>query len=275
MRLDETSQFPAFDANLLVHAGYGIVRVLPNDQLTVELGVRYEDAEQIVALDQSIFVTPIPGSTPTNNVEQYWLPSATITYSPLDDLQLRAAASKTIARPQFRELVEQTYFDPESNRVYRGNPFLTDSELFNAELRAEYYLGGSDRFSVAAFYKKIDNPIESFITHQRGQLAPPVMPTPRKPNFTGPKSSGLRLRFVRHWRVFETKRAQAILNYTFTSSTLSVADADTTFVPPGGEADADLYFRDGAPFDRAGRSHRQRATGHRGYRTQPNRLTSC
>ncbi len=247
VRLDETSQFPAFDANLLVHAGYGIVRVLPTDQLTVELGVRYEDAEQIVALDQSIFVTPIPGSTPTNNVEQYWLPSATITYSPLDDLQLRAAASKTIARPQFRELVEQTYFDPESNRVYRGNPFLTDSELFNAELRAEYYLGGSDRFSVAAFYKKIDNPIESFITTSAGSLLTSYANAPEAELYGAEVEAVYGYDLYDLGGFFETKRVQAILNYTFTSSTLSVADADTTFVPPGGEADADLYFRDGAP----------------------------
>src|SRR3546814_11075780 len=63
------------------------------------------------------------------NIEDYFLPSGTVTWEATDNLQLRISASKTIARPQFRELVEQLYFDPESNRQFRGNPFLVDSKL--------------------------------------------------------------------------------------------------------------------------------------------------
>src|SRR3546814_15241722 len=72
------------------------------------------------------------------------------------DMQLRLNGSKTIARPQFRELVAQVYLDPESNRLYRGNPSLTDSELWNAELRYEWYFERDQRFTVAGFYKSID-----------------------------------------------------------------------------------------------------------------------
>src|SRR3546814_21154064 len=68
----------------------------------------------------------------TNNIEDYFLPSGTVTWEATDNLQLRISASKTIARPQFRELVEQLYFDPESNRQFRGNPFL---ELGRASCR--------------------------------------------------------------------------------------------------------------------------------------------
>src|SRR5690606_18985303 len=77
-------------------------------------------------------------------------------------MQLRASGSKTIARPQFRELVAQVYQDPESNRLYRGNPSLTDSELWNAEARYEWYFGRDQRLSVAGFFKAIDNPIEAY-----------------------------------------------------------------------------------------------------------------
>ena len=38
-----------------------------------------------------------------------WLPGGTLTWELTDSLQFRASASKTIARPQFRELIFQTY----------------------------------------------------------------------------------------------------------------------------------------------------------------------
>ena len=77
-------------------------------------------------------------------------------------MQLRLNASKTIARPQFRELMFQAYYDPESNRQYRGNPLLVDSKFVNGEARYEWYFAPEQRFSVAGFYKKIDRPIEAY-----------------------------------------------------------------------------------------------------------------
>ena len=44
-------------------------------------------------------------------------------------MKFRLSGSKTIARPQFRELIFQNYYDTDSNRLFRGNPLLTDSEL--------------------------------------------------------------------------------------------------------------------------------------------------
>src|SRR3546814_13380881 len=82
------------------------------------------------------------GVTPSQQIrEEYWLPAATLTVEAAKDVQLRLSASKTIARPQFRELIAQPYVDIESNRFYRGHPFLKDSELWNADVRGEWYMG--------------------------------------------------------------------------------------------------------------------------------------
>src|SRR3546814_18645342 len=43
-------------------------------------------------------------------------------------------------------------------------PFLKDSELWNADVRGEWYMGRDERLTAAAFYKKIDNPIETYTT---------------------------------------------------------------------------------------------------------------
>src|SRR3546814_6279011 len=88
------------------------------------------------------------GVTPSQQIrEEYWLPAATLTVEAAKDAQLRLSASKTIARPQFRELIAQPYVDIESNRFYRGNPFLKDSELWNADVRGEWYMGRDERRS--------------------------------------------------------------------------------------------------------------------------------
>lgn len=246
IRLDESSQFPAFNAGLEVNAGYGLVRWLPIDTVTIEAGVRYEDATQTVELDQTIFNTPIVGATPTNNIEDYFLPSGTITWETTDNLQLRVSASRTIARPQFRELVEQLYFDPESNRQFRGNPFLVDSKLTNLEARGEYYLGGSDRLTLAGFWKRIDNPIEAFLTSSGGgRLLTSFANAPKATLY------GAELEFQRGFDLsdwggfFATKQVLAIANYTFTNSDIAVKDGDVTFIPPAGAASAQLLFTDG------------------------------
>src|SRR3546814_12460092 len=82
------------------------------------------------------------GVTPSQQIrEEYWLPAATLTVEAAKDVQLRLRASKTIARPQFRELIAQPYVEIESNRFYRGNPSLHEYEMWNADVRGEWYMG--------------------------------------------------------------------------------------------------------------------------------------
>jgi len=257
--LFERSQFPVFDAALTVHGVYGQVRWIPIDPLTVEFGVRYEDAKQTVTLDQSIFTTPVTGASPTNITNDYFLPATTITWAVTDDLQVRFAASQTIARPQFRELVEQLYFDPESNRRYVGNPFLQDSELINVETRAEYYFGGPNRkVSLAGFYKEIDNPIENILLSNSGDLRTSFANAPSAELYGVELDVAYGFDLFDWGGFFETKQLLVLANYTYANSTISVGADDVVLVPGGGtdpvtglafpqEIEASQLFDDGAP----------------------------
>jgi len=183
--------------------------------------------------------------------KDYFLPAATITYQFDNGLQLRANASKTIARPQFRELLLQTYTDPESQRTFTGNPALKDSELFNAEARAEYYFGAGSRVSLAGFYKKIDNPIEVFSQFTDNTQSSSFANAP-KANLYGAEAE-----LVYNYDLydlggfFETKRALFIANYTYTQSELQVDAGDVALIPVTNadpiEIDANSLFRDGDP----------------------------
>ena len=249
VRLSETTQVPAFNAELTSHAAYAKAQVLPWYNFIIDLGVRYEHAEQMVELDQTIFNTPIPGSIPTFNAEEYFLPAGTITWEATDALQFRVSASKTIARPQFRELVEQLYYDPESNRAFSGNPFLTDSQLTNYEARAEYYIGGGDRVSVAGFYKDISNPIEAFIVTAGGgnSLITSFANAPSASLYGAEFEFQYNQELYDWGGWFESKALVFVVNYTYTQSEISVASGDITFVPPTGATDATQFFNDGDP----------------------------
>jgi outer membrane receptor protein involved in Fe transport len=169
---------PVFDAKLLNHAAYGQVQATLNSQLSFNIGTRYEWARQTVDPVQ-VFDTTSASLAGTHLERSYWLPALTLTYQVTPEMQLRASASKTIARPQFRELIFQTYYDPDSNRSYRGNPLLTDSQLYNAEARFEWYFARDQRLTAAGFYKKIRHPIETFASFSDNDVVSSFANAPR------------------------------------------------------------------------------------------------
>jgi TonB-dependent receptor len=244
---ETTETDPAFRADLDIHAGYGLVRLTPGDLgVTLDVGVRYEDAVQTVVPVQ-VFTTPSNSGASTSLASDYWLPGATVTWEVDDNVQLRASASRTIARPQFRELIFQTYFDPENNRQFNGNPSLVDSELTNYEVRAEYYLNRGNRVSLAGFYKDIENPIEVFSTFSQNDQISGFANAPSA-NLYGAEIEMEATEDLVDWGGWWTnKRLVAILNYTYTKSELEVSSGDIARVFPFADQPATNYFRPGVP----------------------------
>jgi outer membrane receptor protein involved in Fe transport len=238
---------PAFNAELENFAGYVKANAQITPEISLDVGVRYEDATQIVEPAQ-IFNVPGASTASTRLKDNYWLPAATLTWQFQEDMQVRLNASKTIARPQFRELIYQFYFDPESNRMYQGNPLLIDSQLYNAEARYEWYFDREQKLSVSGFYKKIDNPIESFVAG--GDFVTSYANAPEAQLY------GAEIEAQKYFDVsslgsensfWAGRRVVAIANYTYTKSKLKVGPDDTTAVFGAASGFASDYFRDGAP----------------------------
>lgn len=244
--IETTQSDPAFAADLEIHAGYLQSRIYPLSGVTIDAGVRYEDAVQRVDPIE-VFATPTNSASSTLLANDYYLPAGTITWEVTGALQARISASKTIARPQFRELIFQTYYDPETNRQFNGNPLLVDSELTNYEARLEYYFGGRSRVSVAGFYKHIEKPIEVFSSFsdnvQISSFANAPSATLRGAEFEFQFNKDLM-----DWGGwFESTRAVVVANYTYTDSEIEVAESDMTQIFPGGTRPATDYFRDRVP----------------------------
>jgi outer membrane receptor protein involved in Fe transport len=245
---ETTETDPAFRARLKTQAAYGQIQANLVDGLDLNTGLRFERGYESVR-PIAVFSSASTSNATTMIAKDYWLPTATLTYSFADGMQLRAHASKTVARPQFRELIFQQYYDPESNTVFQGNPMLQDSQLINAEMRYEWYYARDQRLSVAAFYKHIDNPIETYIS--------PVGDNSFTTSFANAPSASLygaelevqkyfSLQGISEGAFLSPRRLVAILNYTYTRSNLKVGAEDIVRVYGVNDQPASNYFRDGA-----------------------------
>lgn len=237
----------AFAADLTTHAGYAALQAELMSGLNANIGVRYEDAKQQVA-PVDLFNSGASAIVSTNLANDYWLPALTLTWEVAPDMQVRLNASKTIARPQFRELVAQVYQDVDSNRLFRGNPSLTDSELINAEARYEWYFDRDQRLSVAGFYKSIDNPIETYTSVSDSQVNSSFANAPKATLY------GAEIELQKYFPLdrlpdapfWAARRAVVIANYTYTKSEIRVGAGDSVAVN-GQTLAASDFFVDGAP----------------------------
>ncbi|MGP1274179.1 MAG: TonB-dependent receptor domain-containing protein [Caulobacterales bacterium] len=208
------------------------------------LGVRYEDAVQSVQTF-SRFGQLGRGATLDND---YVLPAATVTWNFADDLQLRLGFSQTIARPQFREFANSGFFDPESQRSFRGFDGLVDSELNNYDARLEYYLGRDQFITAAIFYKEITNPIEEVQFETASFVSETTF-------LNSPKAElqGVELEYRQYFQFpldigwFRERDWRFAVNYTYTQSEI-VAPAGTQVLDPisGTLRDASFFNLDGS-----------------------------
>ncbi len=170
--VDATRDQNQYDGTFDVLAGYGMAEV-GIGRLRLIAGARYEASRLFVA-SQALASTDTPaGQTVTVDGTAYLgtdrtyndvLPSLNAVYGLTDRMNLRAAATRTLARPTFREIAPVTTYDFTSDGALQGNPGLERTLITNLDLRWEWFSGPGDIVAVSGYYKRLDNPIERVIT---------------------------------------------------------------------------------------------------------------
>lgn len=97
-----------------------------------------------------------------------FFPSVNLIFAVNESQNIRAAFSRTIARPSFKELSFAQILDPVTNRIFNGSLFpysdwsgeLIETRITNLDLRWEYFMEGGQIFSVSGFFKSFQDPIE-------------------------------------------------------------------------------------------------------------------
>ncbi len=125
-------------------------------------GARIERSRQVVE-PKDVFtmgVEPLTGAELDNTD---FVPGATLTWEASDRVNLRAAASRTLARPEFRELAPFSFADFAGGYLVVGNPVLQRSRITNLDLRWEWFPRPGAVIAVSGFYKKFKDPIEEVV----------------------------------------------------------------------------------------------------------------
>jgi outer membrane receptor protein involved in Fe transport len=134
-----------------------------NDTIRLMAGARRESAD----FNVETFVAG--GSAGGQSVQAGFqkedvLPAASLTWSFLEDMQVRLSTSTTISRPVLNELSPARYYDPDTGEEYLGNPDLEPASIDSFDARWEWYPSPQESISLGFFSKEYTNAIEqSFV----------------------------------------------------------------------------------------------------------------
>jgi outer membrane receptor protein involved in Fe transport len=155
---DNTNNSDSYLANSKLHAGYISFENKINTRIKFVWGLRVEKFEQnLSALDN--FNTEINA----NNDNLDFLPSLNFTYQLTEKSNARLSASRTVSRPEFRELAPFSFYDYISQIEVQGQPNLKRSINNNVDARYEFYPSATESFTFTGFYKLFENPIEQIV----------------------------------------------------------------------------------------------------------------
>ena len=138
-----------------ISAGYMQFK-FASEQLDVFGGARFEKTKQGYKLN-TFYPTGINGVTKDYSD---WLPSITIKYKATNKINIRASYYRSIARPNYYELVPALSYSSSSANISQGNPYLKHSIADNYDVRLEFFPKNEEQLFIGGFYKKLTDPIE-------------------------------------------------------------------------------------------------------------------
>ena len=160
-----TNQDSYKGVNMLA-AGY-LSATIPFGKLNLSTGLRGEyNVQRITALSNT--GEPIKVDNPVFAP----LPFVNSAYNLTDKSLLRVAYSRTVNRPEFRELAPFLYYQFEYEAGVFGNKDLKTASINNVDFRWEFYPDRGEMLTIGAFAKQMQNPIETYlqITTETPQL---------------------------------------------------------------------------------------------------------
>ncbi|MDP2345099.1 MAG: TonB-dependent receptor [Deltaproteobacteria bacterium] len=146
----------------VVAALFTAVDLALTNELGLQGGVRLEGSRLEVTTFELFNAAATPIVAELNNLDL--LPALTLAWIVVDDVSVKAAMTRTVVRPELRELSPALYTDVAGGRARFGNPLLQETGIVHVDVRADWALGPTDGLSLALFAKHFDQPIESVVT---------------------------------------------------------------------------------------------------------------
>ncbi|WP_443944034.1 TonB-dependent receptor domain-containing protein [Pedobacter sp. AW1-32] len=152
---DFTGNTDSYEAQSMLNAGYLMFDNHIGEKSRLSWGARLEHYYQNID-----YVNLSGVSTSSDETFIDVLPSANYTYSINEKSNFRLSASRTVSRPELRELAPFAFYDFVSQTSTVGNPSLKRGAINNADLRYEIYPSAGEVLTFSLFYKDFNNAIE-------------------------------------------------------------------------------------------------------------------
>jgi hypothetical protein len=149
-----TQPSDAYDANVSLVAAYAMSDNYVGPQVRIVWGARVENF--------TLKLNSNDGLNDRTYERNYlnFLPSAIATVMIDAKTNLRLSASKTVSRPEFREIAPFAFFDFNTNSLLVGYDSLQQCKITNLDVRYESFPSKGEMYSASLFYKYFDSPIE-------------------------------------------------------------------------------------------------------------------
>ena len=200
-------------------AGYLQADVPVTDRLRILGGARVERSKINVntVVFEGISEVVIPSELENTDL----LPALGLTYFVTDDHQIRVSASRTLSRPEYRELSPVNFFDILGGQRLFGNADLQRALIQNYDARWEWYPRGGEALSAGVFYKRFKNPIERILVQNADGFSPDITFA----NARGATNYGVELEFRKRLDFLATslRRLTLFSNLTVMQSEIDVS----------------------------------------------------
>jgi TonB-dependent receptor len=234
---DREKVIDEYDANETVSAFYGMVTATAG-RLTTVAGARYEHTSlgydgNLIQFDSA---GEYAGTAPVSQENSYGnlYPSLHFRLQLADNTNLRAALTRTLARPSYSSLAPYELVLHEDNEIERGNPNLKPYNAVNFDLLAEHYLSTVGIIAGGVFYKDLGNVIVGSTFVQEGGVYDGWRVS-QPQNGTGARVWGAELTWQQQLAFLPGPFSGFGLyaNYTFTKSRMDVPDGSREIAVPG------------------------------------------
>lgn len=151
----------AYTADQNITSGYLLADTFLHPRVRVIGGARVESSHQgIDSFDPfAAELAHVVTSLDTTDL----LPSFNVVIKTTQASNLRLSATRTVARPQLRELSPFVFTDYFGAREIFGNPALRRTSVYNGDVRFELFPAPGEVLALSLFYKQFYDPIEQII----------------------------------------------------------------------------------------------------------------
>jgi outer membrane receptor protein involved in Fe transport len=212
-----------YDAEMNIFAGYGMVDLALGPTWRFTGGVRIEGARQEVTTVDNLVPNAQSVTASLENTDP--APVINAIYSLTPTQNLRVSYSRTVSRPDFRELSPFDFNNVLGGFVTQGNANLKRATINNYDLRWEKFSLGNQLIAASFFAKTFTDPIEQTILPSNDLRQTFV-------NAQGARNMGFELEFRRSLQTLSSKlnAFSVSANFTLVDSSVDISPEDASLL---------------------------------------------